>query len=873
MTTNTAGQHEPAASWIASCSPPSTACRRLLSQPCDVLRARLCLITPFTLPNRVAFQWLFEKNSSIKVCPLGLLISSTHFDTQAGSCKILISSASYVSVLRSIRADCDFANRNYHSLPTMGNVWQLADIEEEMFAAAASLFAIHTQQQSVCRPPLTLPAGDDDSSSEEDVNDDWRTTIPCEKFHRANEHNLRDKFLDRLSEVLAREKTAHSRQKQSKAKHVAAAAWINSDYDSPITILLAKNEGLDERDHRLLGRLQTWLRAISATGKAPAIGKDVIWVGLADKEGLIEYSRSRLEFYVSQISQCKLDVGTLGADASPTGRLQRLCWLCSTFDNSPTVSALGEIVNLAYELRCTDWRHLDQTHCAKVVKAVLMLSRIRVAYECFKTTAFSFPEFGSVELKSAGSPYGSGIDVTRFRKQMRGLAESIGRKRLVKSNCARRYLGASWLHVHAEMQILVNLESKPKWRQSTYRYIGTSKRLCFLCHELLRNYVRLSADGIRIPVFRARMSHGKVYPLWTLPLIPADAECSFGLSIAAALIQTHRDVLHSLFAKSTVLQPAIAESSVGMSQSAAFVGKTPNKLKREHLAREREANSCALEDNSEFVFGPKVDTVQVIQLPADGSKPKLVPIAFHALPPESGREVPEFGFYLAPDFRIYWSSCHLDRKFRCCTVEKQAIKDIEGSYWIYRNENAELPENAYIKRMLDIDRISPSRRFYYGDLFIVKFTEHSKTSAYAVHDIPEASLVGLTTILEGLLSKEWADGFLESELQREQYFAAQELKLETDKEILYQRMYVISKTRNRHELLIRDDRTPVERELLERMPPNTLEWLAMQLCDDDALVSTDIKPSGDPSMARIEVVKRSRALDLMGCTGFQSSQL
>lgn len=209
-----------------------------------------------------------------------------------------------------------------------------------------------------------------------------------------------------------------------------------------------------------------------------------------------------------------------------------------------------------------------------------------------------------------------------------------------------------------------------------------------------------------------------------------------------------------------MLQPAIAESSAGMSQSAAFVGRVPNKLKRDHFARERDANSCAVGDDSDDMCGPKVATVQVIQLPADGSKPKLVPVAFHALPLESGREVPEFGAYLVPDFRNYWASCHFDRKFRCCAVEKQTIREIEGSYWIYRNENAELPENAHIKRMLDIDHISPSRRFYYSDLFIVKFAEQLKTSAYVVYDIPEAPLVGLMTILEGLLSKEWNDGFL-----------------------------------------------------------------------------------------------------------------
>lgn len=49
---------------------------------------------------------------------------------------------------------------------------------------------------------------------------------------------------------------------------------------------------------------------------------------------------------------------------------------------------------------------------------------------------------------------------------------------------------------------------------------------------------------------------------------------------------------------------------------------------------------------------------------------------------------------------------------------------------------------------------------------------------------------------------------------------------------------------------------------------NTLEWSAMQLCDDNAIISTNIKLSSDLSMLEIEVVKRLRALDLIGWTGF-----
>ena len=74
-------------------------------------------------------------------------------------------------------------------------------------------------------------------------------------------------------------------------------------------------------------------------------------------------------------------------------------------------------------------------------------------------------------------------------------------------------------------------------------------------------------------------------------------------------------------------------------------------------------------------------------------------------------------------------------------------------------------------------------------------------------------------------------------------------------------------------MLTRECRTPVERELLERMPPNTLEILAIQSCDDNALVNASISPSDDPDMVTIEMVMKPRALDSMGWIGFQSSQL
>jgi hypothetical protein len=673
----------------------------------------------------------------------------------------------------------------------MTDVWQLANIEQEEFAAASSLFATHNRQQSVHRPPLVLDDGDD-SSDEEDLDDDWQTTKACEGLHQATDHILKDKFLDRLSEVLAREKTADS------PKHVAAAAWVDSNHDSPTTILLAKNEGLDDRDRKMSTVLQIWLRAVSATGKAPVIENDTLWAGVAGSEGLVGYSRCRLEFYVAKISQCKLDVGRLDAHASSIGQLQRLCELCRTFDKDipETTSLLSKIVNHAYELRYNDWHGVERSYVTKVLRPVSMLGRLRAAYECFKATALSTPEFTSIRLESVEPLSKSGksgieINVDEFCKHRRIIAENIGRKCLIKGHLARRYSNVSRLHVHAEMQILVNLETTPSWRQRAHCYVGTSKKLCFLCHELLRNYVRLSATSTRSRAFRARKSHGKFYPLWTLPSIPATAEFSVGLSVAAAITQTHGLVLQLLSNNLATLQPPMAESSAGVTERDTFVDSRLNELKRQHLGRQRDFNSSTSEREKEDTFGQKVKTVQVIRIPADGSEPKLVPIAFHALPTNPTHKIPECGFYLVPDFREYWASCHLGRKFRKWTVENQPNVEIEGDYLIYRNETVDLPENMYIKQMLGVDCVDPSRRFYYGDIFIAKFTQHRKTVC-TVHDISGASFMQSIAVLKATFMDEWSSKFLDLELEDDQFFGAQTLQWETDREIVYQRMCVTS---------------------------------------------------------------------------------
>lgn len=712
----------------------------------------------------------------------------------------------------------------------MRDIWQLADIEEIDFAAAASLLAIRGRQQASFASGQSNGEYNEDSADEE-VKEKGATIKQTARLNQASQSALKDKFLDRLGEVQAREKSHVQQSKRMDSKHVAAAAWIDRNDNNPITVLVAKNEGLDNRDCIMSVRLQSWSRAIAATGRPPSIRTDVLWIGSETGEGLLEYSRTRLEYYITRINQLGEAMETLAGQAGVHAPvITCLQSLCKNLEWDSSIHQLSDIVNIAYQIRYISWNLPSNLKAPKALQTILMLGRLRAAYECFKTTALSFPEFESIEIKPVILPHYVEIDTTKFRRQLRDFVKAYGfSKGLLKAKTAQSYTGASRLHIHAEMQILVSLED-PTWQRRAHRYIGTSKKPCFLCNEFRQNYIKLSMNGSRSPAFKTRESHGKVYPLWTLPTVKAVAP-NANLSIATAVIQIYHRILE-LLQEERGQQPAMAESSAGVTQSKALVSGN-SKLKQR--------------------FGPKVKTVRVSRLPAHGKEPELVSIDFYALPEERDRRVRELGHYYMPDFHRYWGSCQLDRRFRSVDAENQEIKSLNGKYLIYWNENDELPENEHIKNLIGIKQVDYTRRFWYGDAFIVRYSEHPKTFAFDIYDVPTAILKW--HLLNMIFQDMWEKSFLESELEQDQRMEADLEKREADKDIIFQRM------------------TSVEREVLGRSPPNTLEVLALTSCDDGTLLDTSVEPCpNNPEMLLIGTLKRTTALESIGWTGFDSGQ-
>ena len=623
---------------------------------------------------------------------------------------------------------------------------------------------------------------DDDDDELEDNGQDWATSRPSSKLAISDHDAQIGKFLDRLAELLSRQKSSAECRGGQAAKHISAAAWISPDTESPdpLIVIIAKNEGLDDRDLEMLARLQRWLRAVAATGRVPLVQTDRLWI---KDECLVAYSRGRLWFYILWLKENDEKVTALAAlsddSAVPLAHLQSLCRDCQ--EDSPTQQFSG-IVDVAYSLRLS-WkaRPIPGMH-TRPVRTISLLGRLRAAYECFKSVALTFGEIQHVEFKP----------IPRLQDVRKKVTLSHVLLQRVRAEChvpvglledENRHNTTFSLHVHAEMQILVALVQNLEWHKRTHSYIGVSKKLCFLCDRILRNFKPLADQGLQMPIFRARESHKKVYRLWTLPRCE-DLPCIRKLSLAAAVEATHREMREELQKK---LKPrrAIAESTAGVRS----VGSLPAELVDEFTAKARPPEASMLVDEGQGLdgLGPSIKTVNVGVLPVDGGIPRLDPIAFHSILEGHYHKGREYGQNYVPDLQQSLGPRRLDRRFIKLESIRQGDKDLEGSYRIYWSENPGLPENEYVKRLLGIaGDVDPSRRFWYGDIYVLRFSEHPRTFKFDVYDT-SCGILQCEEVKQEF-ERMWKDKYIEAEQEDDQYFGALREKHVADKEILWQRM-------------------------------------------------------------------------------------
>lgn len=92
------------------------------------------------------------------------------------------------------------------------------------------------------------------SSDEESDDPEDPAVLGTDLEHDQYRINLKNAFLDRLAETLARFKTDAPVKKSNDARHVSAVMMVCSENEEHVKIFCAKNEGLDKEDDDFLSR-------------------------------------------------------------------------------------------------------------------------------------------------------------------------------------------------------------------------------------------------------------------------------------------------------------------------------------------------------------------------------------------------------------------------------------------------------------------------------------------------------------------------------------------------------------------------------------------------------------------------------------------
>jgi len=351
----------------------------------------------------------------------------------------------------------------------MESIWALANVAELEFFATSKLLAMKTKKQSIA-PTEQLHDEPSDEDEREEDEEDCATARPSSRLAKSQHHALVNKFLDRLAELFSREKSSSGCRSRQDSKHVAATAWINADGGTKeaLTVTVAKNEGLDDRDVKMLDRLQRWLRGMAVTGKVQSAQTDVLWVA---NEGLVGFSRHRLWYYISWLKKNDGRVASLAAlSTDATVQFARFQCLCRDINRNSASQQFSKIVDAAYALRSA-WkvRSVPREH-TKAIRAINMLGRLRAAYECFKSVALTFDAIADLEMKP--------IPHQQDTRKRAILPHTLLQRILAECNLPMDSLkdesehgAASRLHVHAEMQVLVSLTRDSNWHARAHPYM------------------------------------------------------------------------------------------------------------------------------------------------------------------------------------------------------------------------------------------------------------------------------------------------------------------------------------------------------------------------------------------------------------------
>lgn len=265
---------------------------------------------------------------------------------------------------------------------------------------------------------------------------------------------------------------------------------------------------------------------------------------------LVQWYKSRIDCYMIQVKKA-LDGTVLPTrgrvetsasnDCAPSllSRLEELRALIVAATHSPTQDGLEKVVKSAHDVfflyKERDFNVIasKNANIRSLRDALGFLGKLQTCFNTLIRSAERLSGFQNLRiLQVVDSPTGSAkpkrIDKSNawsLKKTLESLdlelndktADSLvtaGRKKTLwtKSKLLERFdkLKASASEVHAETQVILAATKHDYTGAAIFKYVGCSKRSCFLCYRLVQN----------LGSYTTRGCHGKLYNLWTVPETP-----------------------------------------------------------------------------------------------------------------------------------------------------------------------------------------------------------------------------------------------------------------------------------------------------------------------------------------------------------------
>lgn len=300
-------------------------------------------------------------------------------------------------------------------------------------------------------------------------------------------------------------------------------------------------------------------------------------------------------------------------DCAPSllSRLEELSALIDTATHSPTQDGLEKVVKSAHVVMFLHQEHDFDGIAGKSANtrslrdALGFLGKLRTCFNTLIRSAERLPGFQNLRiLPVVDSPTGAAKPKRADQRNAWSLKKTLesldldlndrtadclvtaGSKRSpwTKNKLLVRFdkLKTSASEVHAEVRVILAATKHDCSGATIFKYVGCSKRSCFLCYRLVQN----------LGSYTTRGCHGKLYHLWTVPETPWLAR-----EERSKLIQALKNVENTM--KESIRGEKVAglihapESTIGGSSVATIrpqFGRSPymQSLVSEYLSSQRQ---------------------------------------------------------------------------------------------------------------------------------------------------------------------------------------------------------------------------------------------------------------------------------------------